>query len=240
MGQFSWLDCIDESQILDDVHADVYALIPKEFGGGSLHETFYKGYGEFDGKDIYDLVAIWNRKFLAENPNYIIPSRETKVSECRWYKFFADMSMTAEDAVKAWTKADVKEGYMLHGFEHELRIIGIDIACYDEDNAALPYPIKITHDANRCYESCDPSDSDPDQGWYYGCEEDDEEEDEEFLSVYDLDDAQIDQLKEAMWYHEDAFDGKLHEEYEFWMNIPRCEVEDYYSGTVFTADDFWF
>lgn len=45
------------------------------------------------------------------------------------------------------------------------RNIGIDIACYDEQNFTIPYPIKITHDANAVYEECTPSKSDPNQGW---------------------------------------------------------------------------
>ena len=56
------------------------------------------------------------------------------------------------------------------------RILGIDIACYDEQNEALPYPIKITHNENAIYENCDPSLSDPNQGWEMEDDYDDEEE----------------------------------------------------------------
>lgn len=45
-----------------------------------------------------------------------------------------------------------------------LREIGIDIACYDEDNAVLKYPIKITTKEME-YEDVKPSLSDPNQGW---------------------------------------------------------------------------
>ena len=55
------------------------------------------------------------------------------------------------------------------------RWIGIELACYDEDNAALPYPIKITYDVNAVYEYCAPSLSDPNQGWEY--EENEDEDD---------------------------------------------------------------
>lgn len=60
-----------------------------------------------------------------------------------------------------------------------------------------------------------------------------------YMTVYDLDDSQIDELKEAMWNTEDAFDGELHEEYEFWVNIPRFVVEEHYNDIAFTEDDFW-
>ena len=60
MGQFSWLDCKTGEQVLDDLVRDVYLLVPKEFGGGHIHETCYDGYGRFGGHDAYALVAQWN------------------------------------------------------------------------------------------------------------------------------------------------------------------------------------
>lgn len=59
------------------------------------------------------------------------------------------------------------------------------------------------------------------------------------MTVYDLDDAQIDQLKETMWNLDDGTGEDLQETYEFWMNIPRCIVEDHYRDICFTEDDFW-
>ena len=126
MGQFSWLDCKTGEQVLDDVERDVYLLIPKEFGGGHIKETCYDGYGRFGGRDVYALVAAWNK-----------PDKVT-------------------------------------GNDEEDRLVGIEIACYDEDNRALKYPIKITHDASAIYEYCQPSDGDPNQGW----EVDEDEEDD--------------------------------------------------------------
>lgn len=60
MGQFSWLDCKNGTQILDDVEQDSYVLVPEEFGGGHIAERCYDGYGHFGGYDIYALVAKWN------------------------------------------------------------------------------------------------------------------------------------------------------------------------------------
>ena len=189
MGQFSWLDCEDGSQIIDNKIADVYVLVPEEFGGGHICERCYDGYGNFGGNDIYDLVADWNRKYLKDHPDYRTPHsiQESsyvyeqlkytydklglempkecikefgrKVSEYTWYECYSDLSLTREEIVKK-----------LGGYSY--RNIGIDIACYDEDNAALPFPIKITHNPNLKYEDCEPSLSDPDQGW--PSEDDDE------------------------------------------------------------------
>lgn len=185
MGQFSWLDCQDGSQIVDNKMADVYVLIPEEFGGGHIYERCYDGYGNFGDNDVYELVADWNRRYLKEHPDFRIQSsieqikygirrlQESyikagmeipdniripddveeygmKVSSFSWYDDYCDLSMTKEEFQK-------KNG--------EYRGVGIDLACYDEDNAALPYPIKITHDPDLKYEDCEPSLMDPNQGW---------------------------------------------------------------------------
>ena len=174
MGQFSWLDCITGEQIVDDKERDVYVLIPKEFGGGHIVEHCYDGYGNFDGVDIFDLVATWNRETLANNPNFIFPHENTEVKICdrNWYEFYANLDLSVEDVCNAITE---KWG---RNYPYEWRYIGIDLACYDKDNEALPFPIKITHDPHACYELCDPSKSDPNQGWE--CEEDyDDEWDED-------------------------------------------------------------
>ncbi len=41
--------------------------------------------------------------------------------------------------------------------KYHLADIGITICCYAGQNAALPYPIKITHNRNLAYEKCGPS-----------------------------------------------------------------------------------
>lgn len=75
------------------------------------------------------------------------------------------------------------------GDEDEDRHLGIEIACHDEDNAALKYPIKLVEDKTLCYNDVDPSINCPDQGFFYDDEdyedgeddwdEEDYEEDEE-------------------------------------------------------------
>ena len=51
-----------------------------------------------------------------------------------------------------------------YGDEYE-REIGIAVACYDEQNARLKYPIKMTYDETAIYEGCKPSKGDPRQGY---------------------------------------------------------------------------
>jgi len=161
MGQFSWLDCIDGSQILDDVMVDVYVLVPEEFGGGHIKETYYDGYGHFGGYDVYDLVADWNRKYLSEHPEHEFPHAKERISDKGWYEAYADLAKTREDVLK---KVE-EENFM--PWCVEWRTVGIEIACYDKDNASLPFPIKITHNPNAVYEKCEPSKGDPNQGWRY-------------------------------------------------------------------------
>ena len=166
MGQFSWLDCKDNKKaVLDDVRADVYLLIPAAFGGGHHHETRYDGYGNFDGYDVYEEVAIWNRyediahlirKPTLEGYGGVKEYYDSAVKRYNYsMKRFQDFASGAIDD----DEMEAKYG------DYWLREIGIDIACYDEQNAALPYPIKITHDKKAIYEECEPSPSDPNQGW---------------------------------------------------------------------------
>lgn len=184
MGQFSWLDCITNEQIIDNKVRDVYVLVPKEFGGGHIKESCYDGYGHFGLHDIYNLVADWNREYLSKNPNHEFgyakkrakfleeykknypdynEKIDFKVSDKEWYKAYADTSLPRETVVET-----------IRNYFKEWRTIGIDIACYDEDNAVLKYPIKITHDENAVYEDCKPSLGDPNQGWESHDDDDDD------------------------------------------------------------------
>lgn len=77
---------------------------------------------------------------------------------------FADTNNTKN--LRADRKGYVAElGNKFSPYRTEIRSIGIDIACYDEDNASLPYPIKITSKKTGiCYEELPPSKWDPEQG----------------------------------------------------------------------------
>lgn len=65
MGFFSWMTC-DTNESISNRYSvrgplTAYVLIPKEFGGGCIKETNYEGYGVFGGRDIFALVANWNK-----------------------------------------------------------------------------------------------------------------------------------------------------------------------------------
>jgi len=175
MGQFSWMFAdTDNEEALNEGHSG-YLATPT---GPSIFEPCYDGYGRFNGEDAYDLVADWNRSFLAKNPDYLVPQHGSwlkadgtwekaealPVSEFKWYKAYANLSLNREEVVK---EADL----------YEYRYIGIDIACYDDQNAKLPFPIKVCKDpANAIqYYQLPASENDPNQGW--GSELDEEDED---------------------------------------------------------------
>jgi len=144
MGQFSWLDCKTQEQVIDGRPRKSYVLVPKEFGGGHIEEECYEGYGVFGGHDVYDLVVDWNVKYLAQ------VFEQASSWKCSYLEGYEEDFRRLERGEE---------------IECEKRTLGIGLACYDDDNARLRYPIKITHDPTAVYEWCAPSKSDPNQGW---------------------------------------------------------------------------
>ena len=165
MGQFSWLDCKTKEQIIDNKYRYVYVLVPKEFGGGHIVEYCYDGYGNFGGNDIYDLVADWNRENVTHyNFEDVLTHQWAKDDISRYTEGLLRQVKKCERLIDF--KNNLANEKMVEKYgKYYKREIGIDIACYDEQNAALKYPIKITHDKYAIYEECEPSLSDPNQGW---------------------------------------------------------------------------
>lgn len=180
MGQFSWLDCKTNEQIIDDEVRDVYVLVPEEFKDiykSHIEEHCYDGYGHFGQYDIYDLVADWNRDYIdAENfENYCLRTpkleqfsgtKETKEEQRYYYERALASNKKEKQMLKDFCnhKYNDIEMIQMYGKDYK-RLIGINIACYDEDNAMLKYPIKITYDKDAIYEDCNMSNRDPNQGW---------------------------------------------------------------------------
>lgn len=148
MGQFSWIYSDTCKQLLDDVEADTYLLIPKPFQnkyGKAIYESCYDGYGRFGGYDVYDLIPEWNKE--------MIPEIIQRIKNGNWHCSACENEIT-----------NLQAYYEGKEINCELRWLGIIMACYDEDNAALKYPIKITTKMME-YEKVAPSLSDPNQGW---------------------------------------------------------------------------
>ena len=148
MGQFSWIYSDTNKQVIDNKCADTYLLVPPPFQsiyGRAIYEGCYDGYGRFGKYDIYELIIEWNKDMIPE----IIRRINNGNWECRT------------------TQADIQNLQNYHdgkGITCELRWLGIILACYDEDNFALEYPIKITS-KEMDYNDVKASESDPNQGW---------------------------------------------------------------------------
>lgn len=156
MGQFSWIYSDTNKQVVDDKKADTFLLVPKTFQhkyGKAIHEDCYDGYGNFGGHDVYDLVLEWNKD--------MIPEIIRRIRKGTW-----KCSVNENDIINLQNYYDGKE------ITCELRWLGIIMACYDEDNFALEYPIKITS-KEMDYEEVFASETDPNQGW----ENEDDDED---------------------------------------------------------------
>lgn len=140
MGSFSWLFADTNNTKNLRANRRGYVACPD---GTFICEPSYETYGIFDGKDIYDLVVDWNRKFIAENPDHLLPH------------------------VHCWTKdgALVRTTYRLKDFPWYPVVADLSIPFEDLHNASLPYPIKITSKKTGiCYEELPPSKWDPEQG----------------------------------------------------------------------------
>ena len=70
MGSFSWLFADTNNTKNLRANRRGYVACPD---GTFICEPCYETYGIFDGKDVYDLVVDWNRKFIAENPDHLLP-----------------------------------------------------------------------------------------------------------------------------------------------------------------------
>ena len=150
MGQFSWIYSDTNKQVVDDKHADTFLLVPKAFQkkyGKAIYEGCYDGYGNFGKYDVYDLIAEWNKE--------MIPEIIRRIKNGNWH------CNTKEKDIE-----ELKNYYEGKEIDCEVRWLGIIMACYDEDNFALEYPIKITSKEMN-YEDVLASKSDPNQGWEY-------------------------------------------------------------------------
>ena len=155
MGQFSWIYSNTDKQLINNKAADTYLLVPEPFQqkyGKTIYESCYNGYGIFGGYDVYDLIPEWNKE--------MIPEIICRIKNGNWECSTNDIT-------------NLQNYYEGKTITCELRWLGIIMACYDEDNFALKYPIKITTKEMN-YGDANASKSDPNQGWE---EYEDEEED---------------------------------------------------------------
>lgn len=185
MGCFSWMFADTNNQKSLREGSRAYLVLPD---GALLYESHYECYGEFAGQDVFDLVADWNRELLSQNPNFLVkqhgqikdpaapggyrPVPHKKISDFLWYAAYADLTKSRAEVEEAWReaiKATLEKDPNAEVSRYcEYRGIGIDLAAYDDQNAALPFPIKVVRNGNvaplSALQELPASQSDPDQG----------------------------------------------------------------------------
>lgn len=145
MGSFSWLRADKTTKRSNLTDGDRYKiLIPQEFGGGFIEDTYYDYgivFGYDDTKknaDLYGILAYWNKcdGMIFDGEEY--PS-------------------TMKDILERGQTC-------LQSNRHK----GINIGCYDEQINELKYPLKLVSlSYNGTYEDCEMrSYGDPKQGFY--------------------------------------------------------------------------
>lgn len=143
MGSFSWLRADHATERSNLTEGDRYKiLIPAEFGGGFIEDTYfdygYVFYGTGKEADLYGILAYWNKCKGMEYDGEEYPSTMKEILE------------------RGKTHESVNRGK------------GIDIGCYDEQINRLKYPLKlVSMEYEGTYEECDGiSYCDPEQGFY--------------------------------------------------------------------------
>lgn len=144
MGSFSWMRADKTTRRSNLTDGDRYKiLIPKEFGGGFIKDTYFDyGYVFYyddtkENADLYGILAYWNK--------------------CDGMIFDGDeYPSTMEDILKRG-KTTLQNN----------RCKGIDIGCSNADVDKLKYPLKLVSVSYKgTYEECDGrSYDDPEQGF---------------------------------------------------------------------------
>lgn len=130
------------------VSSSAYVLIPQKFGGGYIEEHNYKGDGIFGGQNIYELVADWNKDALSEKNDkiWLKPNEKSFAQTVEGKQAYSIACKVYRQKTRAWRSfksQTVKQMKNLYGENYKANL-GLDIACYDEQNEILPFPIKIT------------------------------------------------------------------------------------------------
>lgn len=145
MGSFSWTRADKATDRKNLTMGDEYKiLIPKEFGGGFITDTYFD-YGYVfaydttrENADLYGILAYWNK--------------------CDGMFYDGDeYPSTMEDILNRGNTC-----------LQDNRCKGIDIGCYDEQIDELKYPLKLVSvEYQGTYEECSMrSYRDPEQGFY--------------------------------------------------------------------------
>lgn len=172
---FSWIDVTGNENICDSDDKTIL-LIPKDhreevadFFSVELGETGiegrYDGYGRVKGVDVYDVAAFLNICACNDEQFEYVKSRVNNNTALDMEKLRQAYKEDFFDSIGEFDQI-AEELNLLGAFlGKEFRSYGITLACYDEDNARLPYPIKLTVSDKQTYENSYFSMGDPNQGF---------------------------------------------------------------------------
>lgn len=207
MGLFSW--CTSDTRKSISCTFNSYAGAPTTVYllnpfGDPYKESNYEGYGVFGGRDVYELVAEWNRKYLTVD-NLKKPVREHWASDKEGDEYFTKAMQRYEQKCRGLKDyaAGASDEYMQKHYGTVFgygdgsdwkRCLGIDVACYDEDHVKLKYPIKLV-EVPVPYEEAEMSPSCPFQGYFYDGESLSAIQEEVDGSFAQLDNAKNDYFK---------------------------------------------
>lgn len=142
MGSFSWMRADKTTKRSNLTCGDTYKiLIPQEFGGGFIKDTYYDYgyvfYGTDHEADLCGILAYWNK--------------------CDGMIYDGKEYPSTMDDILSRGKTTIQNN----------RCKGIDIGCYDAQVDKLKYPLKLVSASYRgTYEECDmKSYNDPEQGF---------------------------------------------------------------------------
>ena len=148
MGYFTWTLANKKEET--NKYGDYRSRCKLSYGGygavvtpdnQKIEADHYDGYGIFGRYDVYDLVVDWNRDYLEE----IFDRLKKENPDGFWGDNLRELAIAYQnhDDAKVEEQIRIVSDEMPFLREDWKRNIGITIACDDENNNALPYPIKI-------------------------------------------------------------------------------------------------
>lgn len=172
MGRFSWIYSDTKKPIMCGKHHDTYLLVPPEYQlkyGMYIYEGCYDGYGHFSGYDAYELVAEWNKGHVDISRILTDPRLEDyrcndAARRMKWFTLAEKRYAVECQMLNDYYRRNTLYSDMVAAYGSDfLREIGILLACDDEMNASLYYPLKFVSQVCS-YAQAVPSIIDPNQG----------------------------------------------------------------------------
>lgn len=157
MGLYSWKWADEKGRLMVGGYA--YLALPD----GTYYYGRYDGYGNIGCIDVYDAVVDWNKDYLIRNVDYLFSGKTSHLGHLSSFVRTCILMMITYDFDEKIVDALLKDTGEFYDCDWK-RYIGIYLACEDEDNASLDYPIKICKTNTKDAFKLPASKGDPMQG----------------------------------------------------------------------------